>query len=145
MCVYIYLLLVLSWQRLVLLAIGHKFVTFHAVQAAPLPPPRSSTPTNQVYPVSEPAYTPPPVVTSPNPILGGPGTVMATQLAPVANRGIVSETSIPVSGGETEGETPSKVCLLYYLSDLVLPGWQPRCILHGTECFSHTTPYDGGF
>lgn len=72
--------------------------------------------------MSEPAYTPPPVVTSPNPILGGPGTVMATQLAPVASRGIVSENSIPGSGGETEGDTPSKVSLLYNLYVLVLAG-----------------------
>ena len=61
----------------------------------------------------EPAYTPPPVVTSPSPILGGPGTVMATQLAPVADRGIVSETSIPEGGVEAEGDTPTKVCLLF--------------------------------
>ncbi|KAL3144727.1 hypothetical protein ABBQ38_001850 [Trebouxia sp. C0009 RCD-2024] len=71
-------------------------------------PGRSSTPTNQVYPVVEPAYTPPPVVTSPNPILGGPGTVLATQLAPVADRSIVSENSIPEGGVETEGDTPTK-------------------------------------
>ena len=32
----------------------------------------------------EPAYTPPPIVTNLDPILGGPGTVTATQLAPVA-------------------------------------------------------------
>lgn len=82
------------------------------VQVAAIPG-RSSTPTNQVYPVVEPAYTPPPVVTSPNPILGGPGTVLATQLAPVADRSIVSENSIPEGGVETEGDTPTKVGLLF--------------------------------
>ena len=64
-------------------------------------------------------------MTSPNPILGGPGTVMATQLAPVAGRGIVSENSIPGSGGEAGEDTPSKVCLLCNLGDPVLTCRQP--------------------
>ena len=65
---------------------------------------------------------------------------MATQMAPVANRGIVSENSIPGSGGETEGDTPSKVCVLYSLGDRVLNSWQPKCMLHDTAMPQHSTP-----
>ena len=70
---------------------------------------RSSTPTNVVYPVVEPGYTPPPLEISPVPLLGGPGAVVSSTA--VASRTIVSETSIAEGDAEGEGDSPSKVLL----------------------------------
>lgn len=71
-------------------------------EKAAVTPVRASTPTNVVYPVVEPGYTPPPPEISPVPILGGPGTVINSA---VATRTIVSETAVPeplVEEGDTK-------------------------------------------
>ncbi|DBA95578.1 hypothetical protein WJX82_006262 [Trebouxia sp. C0006] len=75
-------------------------------QKAAITPNRSSTPTNVVYPVVEPGYTPPPIETSSTPLLGGPGTVFVSSA--VTSKTIVSERSTPEAGVEGEDETPSK-------------------------------------
>ncbi len=82
-------------------------------------PNRSSTPTNVVYPVVEPGYTPPPIETSSTPLLGGPGTVFTS--AAVASRTIVSERSIPEASVEGEDESPSKVMLASILMLCTIP------------------------
>ena len=94
------------------------------VQAA-VNPVRSSTPTNQVYPVVESGYTPPPIEISPVPILGGPGTV--TTSAAVASRTIVSENSLPEGDVEAEGESPSKVCFMLLTHQTLGNVWHARC------------------
>ena len=70
---------------------------------------RSSTPTNVVYPVTEPGSPPPPVELSSVPLQGGRGTVVNSTA--VASRTIVSETSIAEGDVEGEGDSPSKVLL----------------------------------
>ena len=81
--------------------------TFLDLQAA-AGPNRSSTPTNVVYPVVEPAYTPPPLEISSTPLLSGPAYPVSSTA--VASRTIVSETSLVEEVVEGEGDSPSKVC-----------------------------------
>ena len=97
-------------------------------------PNRSSTPTNVVYPVVEPGYTPPPIETSSTPLLGGPGTVFTS--AAVASRTIVSERSIPEASVEGEDESPSKVMLAPILMLCTIPAVPclPTCYI--TPCLT---------
>ncbi len=77
---------------------------------------RSSTPTNVVYPVVEPGYTPPPVEISSVPILGGPANTVTSTA--VASRTIVSGTSLAEEGGEGDAllEGASKVSIHFLLT-----------------------------